>query len=74
MKDHIEVRSRPIEPIYPQTKPNQPIDLGQLAVQIDDNGTARGGMVDVRMSFVPDKRLQFIVKGPVHRFEVRQFR
>ena len=68
MKDQIEFRSSLIAPIYPQTEPSQPIDLGQLAVEVHHKGKTSGGMASVRMSFVPDDRLQFIValvkKGP----------
>jgi hypothetical protein len=49
-----------IEPIYLQNKPNQLIDLGQVAVRFSLNGTKYQEMATVKMRFEPDTCLQFI--------------
>jgi hypothetical protein len=61
MTDQIEVSRPLIEPIYSQTDPNQPINLGRVAIQVDHQGTAYRETADVTMNFVPDAGLEFAV-------------
>lgn len=60
MSDTLEVDKPLIEPIYSQSKPNQPIDLGHVAVQFKNKDTEYHEMARVTMRFQPDNRLQFI--------------
>lgn len=60
MSDRIKVSSPLIDPIYSQTEPSQPIDLGRVAVQVDYKGTTHQEMANVAMRFVPDDRLEFV--------------
>jgi hypothetical protein len=49
------------EPIYSQSKPNEPIDLGSVVVQFDHNGTPHRETAHVTMTFVPEKRLELTI-------------
>ncbi|MCX7428007.1 MAG: hypothetical protein NTW96_20555 [Planctomycetia bacterium] len=61
MSDHVELSKPLIAPVYSQTEANQPIALGREAVEFEHEGTTYRKTADVRMRFVPDSRLQFIV-------------
>jgi hypothetical protein len=61
MSDQIEVDKPPITPIYSQDEPNQPIDLGQVAVQLECKGTSYRNKANVKMEFLQKHDLQFIV-------------
>ena len=61
MTNQIHVSSPPIEPIYSQTGPNQTIDLGQVVVQFEYQGTAHQAIANVTMRFQPDDGLRFVV-------------
>ncbi|MCX7428720.1 MAG: hypothetical protein NTW96_24220 [Planctomycetia bacterium] len=60
MSDTITASRSLIEPIYSQTDPSQPIDLGQAEVLFDFNGTTYQKTADVRMKFMPDDQLEFL--------------
>jgi len=49
-----------VDPIYSQTRPNEPIDLGQAAVQFDHEGTTYRETANVVMRFLPETRLEFV--------------
>src|SRR5260370_18098014 len=53
--------SAPIEPVYCQTNPSQPIELGTVAVQFRQNSTSYDETAKVTMLFLPDDRLQFVL-------------
>lgn len=61
MSNRIEVSTSLIDPIYSQNEPNQPIDLGRVAVEFDHQGTMHRDMANVRMRFLPNTGLEFIV-------------
>jgi hypothetical protein len=60
MGETIKVRSSLVEPIYAQTALNQPIDLGQLAIDYDTDGTMHHDTARATMSFLPKIRLEFV--------------
>lgn len=61
MSDLIKVSSQPIDPIYSQIHPGDPINLGQVAVQFDHKGMTHREMANATIRFVPDDRLQFVM-------------
>jgi hypothetical protein len=56
----VEFSRPPIEPIYSQAHPSEPIDLGRVAIQFDHNGKAYREMTKVAMRFAPEERLEFV--------------
>jgi hypothetical protein len=60
MDGRIEVDKSLIEPIYSQTGPSQPIDLGPVAVRYDCKGATHNVTANVTMKFVPDDGLEFV--------------
>ncbi len=50
-----------IDPVYPQAAPNQPIELGDLAVQFEHRATTHHGIARFAMRFMPDDGLEFVV-------------
>lgn len=60
MSNLIEVHNPLIKPIYTQTEPNQPIELGRVAVHFDHEGTTYQDMATVTMRFRPDDRLDIL--------------
>jgi hypothetical protein len=60
MSDQIKVNSPPIAPVYSQAEPNQPINLGSVAVQFDHKGTTYQETANVVMRFLPADRLEFV--------------
>lgn len=61
MSDQIEIDKPLIDQIYPQDEPNQPIDLGQVAVQFEADGKVYQKTANVKMKFLPKDDLQFVV-------------
>jgi hypothetical protein len=57
VSDRITADKPLIVPIYSQSDPNEPIALGQVAVQFDFQGTKYDKLVDVTMAFLPKHRL-----------------
>jgi hypothetical protein len=60
MSDRIMLRSPIIEPIYSQSSPSEPIDLGQAAVQLSYKGTTYQDVANITMRFVPNKRIEIV--------------
>jgi hypothetical protein len=60
MTDRITLGSPLIEPIYSQLNPNEPILLGQEAVQLRSKGTTYQDVAKVMMRFVPNKRIEIV--------------
>ena len=61
MGERLELKKSLIEPVYPQTEPNQPIDLGTVAVQFAHEGKTYQEMAQVTMRFMPADRLLFVI-------------
>jgi len=63
-------RSPLIEPIYSQSSPNEPLALGQVAVQLGNKGTAYQDVASIVIRFAPNNRLEIICpfqdKGPLN--------
>jgi hypothetical protein len=59
MSDPIRVTRPLIDPIYSQSQPSQPIDLGQEVIKFDHRGKSYQGTAKVVMRFVPSDRLEF---------------
>jgi hypothetical protein len=60
MTDRLQLTKPPIIPIYGQAHPSEPIELGQVAVQFEDeNGVPEQGTAEVVMRFLPTDRLEF---------------
>ncbi len=59
MSDRIEIDKPLIDPIYSQDEPNEPIDLGQMAVQFEHGGKVYQKTADVKMKFLPKDNLLF---------------
>ena len=57
----LESKKSLIEPIYPQTEPNQPIELGNVAVQFAYKGQTYQETAQVTMRFMPDDDLLFVI-------------
>ena len=55
------MKSPPIESVYWQQKPNEPIALGDVAVQFKVGKMERRCSAKVSMRFTPDERLCFVV-------------
>ena len=62
MSDRIESTKSLIDPVYSQNEPNQPIDLGTVAIGFDRQGTTHREMAKVMMAFMPNNRLEFVVE------------
>jgi hypothetical protein len=60
MSDRIEVTSPPITPIYRQSKANERIDLGNVPVRYELDGTMHQDTVSVRITFDPNPDLRFV--------------
>jgi len=60
MSERITVGTSLIEPIYSQTDPSQPIDLGSVPIQFEHKGTTRHSTAKVTIKFVPHDRLEFV--------------
>jgi len=56
----IELHEPPIKPIYIQTEPNQPLELGRVAVHFDHEGMVYNDLAVVTMRFTPDDRLDIL--------------
>lgn len=61
MNDRIETDKPIIDPIYSQNEPNQPIDLGQVAVRFDLQDTTYSKGANATMVFLPGHKLKFAV-------------
>lgn len=61
MNDRIETDKPIIDPIYSQSEPNQPIDLGQVAVRFDLQDTTYSKEAYATMAFLPNHKLKFTV-------------
>lgn len=61
MGERLELKKSLIEPVYPQTEPNQPIDLGTVAVQFAHEGKTYQEMAHVTMRFLPGDQLLFVI-------------
>ena len=61
MNERIETDKPIIDPVYSQEEPNQPIDLGQVAVQIEHNGTPCRRTASATMTFYPETHLTFVI-------------
>src|SRR5713101_8629618 len=60
MSDLIQISTNPIAPIYAQARPNEPIELGRVAVQFNHRGAEYRGIADVAMRFASEDRLEFV--------------
>ena len=52
-----------IEPLYFQSQPSEPIELGSVAVEFTHNGKIWEDVCRVRMQFTPSDRLLFLAQG-----------
>lgn len=52
-----KVHNQLIEPIYTQSEPNQPIDLGRVPINFNHFGTTYNDIAIVTMQFKPDNQL-----------------
>lgn len=50
----------PIAPIYSQSEPNQPIELGRVPIQYGHNGSTYDWTAKVTLRFSPKDRLEFV--------------
>lgn len=64
MTDRLVVDKPPIEPIYWQAEPSQPIDLGSVEARFVSRGKRYQGKARVTMRFAPRARLMFVVRAP----------
>ena len=53
-------RKPPIDPIYWQSLPNEPIEFGDVAVKFQHRDTSLAGNARFAMRFVPDERLELV--------------
>lgn len=63
MSDRIEIDKSLIEPVYSQARPNEAINLGEVAVQFSHKQKTYHETAQVNMQFVPDARLLFVIPG-----------
>lgn len=61
MGDRLQLERSLIDPIYPQSSLNEPIDLGRVKVRFCHNGKTYQETAEVMMRFVPDERLMIII-------------
>ena len=61
MSDRIVTDKPIIDPVYSQNAPNQSIDLGQVAVRFDFQGTTYNEVASAAMDFLPDHKLRFTI-------------
>jgi hypothetical protein len=61
MSERIEVDRPLIESLYSQDEPNQPIELGQVAVQFDCQDAVYHKTANAIMRFLPKDSLEFVV-------------
>lgn len=55
------MRSEPIiEPIYWQSNPSEPIDLGQHAIELTSKGTTYEDVASIVMKFLPHDRVEIV--------------
>lgn len=59
MGDMLETDRSLIEPVYSQTEPSAPIDLGLVRAEFECEGKTYAGSARVTMRFTPDERLCF---------------
>lgn len=60
MNERITVSKSLIEPIYSQTDPSQPIDLGSVPIHYEHEGKTHQSTASVTMKFAPSDRLEFV--------------
>jgi hypothetical protein len=75
MTDGVDVSRPLIDPVYSQSHPNQPIELGRVPIQFDHKGAAHRGSANAAMRFVPEARLEFVCpsEGELGLFSVKSF-
>ena len=60
MVEPIRRRTPLIEPVYLQTEPNQPIELGSLAIEFEHKGKLHRNKADFIMRFAREDRFEFV--------------
>ena len=60
MTDRIRVSKPPIEAIYSQSNPSEPIPLGQHAIQLTCNGTTYDDVASIAMRFVAREQIEIV--------------